>query len=303
MLAVELWFRIKSKLLLFQALLAMASFPSIAEVTPSRVYSEVKALHGALSKYSNTQASYPRMQILGAQPLHVYAMATALNEKLAILIDIAGLDSKSVGRPGFPEGNIEPKHVLELVKTIQSNFLLLAPDSGFRPSRVSNKAPTDVLRLILACNLIVDSMLKGTITPNYPYSLVSRLKTLLESLTEVKAPSFKSELYNKVLPAEVFIVAESISKILINTAHLTLKDKYPNKPYFNLLSNEDIRPVDVFTLTVFNWVLLMDITHYAEPPAANYIEVKKKSPADVYAVYQQVFYLTGYFLLSMHEFD
>lgn len=96
------------------------------------------------------------------------------------------------------------------------------------------------------------------------------------------------------------MVAESTLKIFITTAYLQFKTKYPNQPYYTPSNRAEIHPVDVFTLTVMNWALLMDITEGTMPDTFNWKDAEQQelTPAYVYAAYQQVIYLSSYFLLN-----
>ena len=140
-------------LLLFSSL----DVNAVEEITPSQVYSEARALEDAINKFSKSGSSrLDPIKLFDAKPLHVYAIATAVNEKVGILIDIEGLPE--IKRPNFPNENIQPKDVLQLIEVIQNNILKLKPEVEFKRVIVKGKSPSDVLRILVRINLLLDNL-------------------------------------------------------------------------------------------------------------------------------------------------
>jgi len=230
-------------------------------------------------------------------------MATALNEKVSILSDLE--DLPQIHRPDFPSEEIQPKHVLELVLAVQSNILKLKKFKGRTriPPIVRIKKPADVLRIIMACNIILDSLVHKKITPSYPFLMTQHLESILtDAIVQIGRVEPKSSFkrYNTVAPKDVFINAEIMYKTLTTTSHLKFNVDFPLRPYYLPYKENDIKPIHVFTVSVMNVVLLKDLLRRYG------LNVRKRdilplspniTPSHVYAAYEKILFLTRFFIM------
>ncbi|WP_435274407.1 hypothetical protein ACMAZF_14015 [Psychrobium sp. nBUS_13] len=83
----------------------LSALSAQAAVTPSDVYSRVKAIESVVKKLSsNKKERIESIKLIDAKPLHVYAIATALNEKVIMLNQ---LDNKPQHiRPDLPRASL-----------------------------------------------------------------------------------------------------------------------------------------------------------------------------------------------------
>ena len=276
------------------------------EVTPSHVYSRalvIKQVIDTLSK--NSKSNISPIELADAQPLHVYAITTALNEKLAILNVLAGLPS--IQPPAHPGEEIQPKHVLKLMNLVQRNLQMLVPDIKFRKKDVVGKRPADVLRILVSCHLSLDKLIEEQLTPKYPFLLVSQLKEVLTHAIEQTGhpvPKIPIHLYQGVKPKDVLVYAENMLKTLMGIAHLKYDVEYPSRPYYTPHDGKYTQPLHVFTVSSMNIVLLKDFirrqglqAHIGSREGATLVTGTDITPAHVYALYEEVLYLTSYFII------
>ena len=267
------------------------------------IYKEVLVIKKFFAKQATINRDRMEMlELSDVQPIHVYAMATTLNEKVAILNHLLGFPF--VTRPEFPKSDIAARHIHELVKAIQKNVKQLNSETTFQSIPVNGKDPVDVYRQIMACNLLVDTLLKNKVTPKYPLMMVQRLKEVLSYAmlqTEQNLPPSPLALYENVQPKDVFIVAENLLKLLMSSAHLKFQVNYPSRPYYVPQERHMIKPIHVFTITVVNMIILEDVIRRMElqiPKVANLPINVGITPAHVYSAYEEVSLLAHYFLLN-----
>lgn len=286
-------------LLLFTALKTNA----VNEVTPSQVFSEARALENAISKFSKNDSNRLNyMKLFDAKPLHVYAIATALNEKVAVLFDIKGLSGFK--RHNFPNENIQPKNVLLLIKVIQDNIQKLKPETEFKRIIVKGKSPRNVLRVLIKTNILLDNLIDKQFSTKHLYMMVQRLKTsLLYAIAQSgrKPPQSNFELFRNVEPKDLFVNAENMFKTLMNTTRLKFEIDYPEKPYYRPYDKSEIRPYHVFTITVMNMVLFNDLIRRYGIIQSNNVTLPVTSEmtlAHIYADYEKINFLTYFFIMK-----
>jgi hypothetical protein len=286
-------------------LLILCSFELYAsqEVTPNHVYQEALKLKVILYNTSDVKSELiQRIRIKSAQPLHVYAIASALNEKVAILNSIAGI--RSIIRPKFPASDIQPKHVLALVLAIQQNLLNLNPDNKLSSTSnsIKGKKPVDVLRIILACNLLIDRLIAKQLTPEHPMLIAERIKFTLSAAIKASKkvePDSQFAIYNNVEPRNVFANTEILFKTLSNTTLLRFNVNFPQRPFYLPDQESDIKPIHVFTVSTINEILLKDLIRRSGHPVETINTTKQHkntTPGHVYAAYEQILFLTRFFI-------
>lgn len=294
-------FRVKLINLFVMLTIVLYAQHASAVVTPSDVYSRVKALESVIKKISASKRQrIETIKLLDAKPLHVYAIATALNEKIIIL---NGMDKKDqILRPEFPNRDITPAQVLSLILAIEHNLKVLNPSSKFHQEPSNNRHPKDVLRLLVRCNLLIDSMLVNNILPQYPYQVVQQINQLLlqgitannKILSNISYP-----LYLNAKPVDVFVHVKNMFSSLMSAAHLKYDIDYPQRPYYRPYNERDIKPIHVFTVTVMNRVLLQDFMrrhHSKVNSSLNFKLMKSMAPANVYQQYEKALLLLQVYL-------
>ncbi len=273
---------------------------AVKEVTPSQVFSEARALENAINKFSKNESNrLNSMKLFDAKPLHVYAIATALNEKVGLLMDIEGLSD--IKRHAFPNEDIQPKNVLKLIKVIQSNIQKLKPETQFERKIVQGKSPRDVLRVLIRTNLLLDNLVDKTFSPKYLYTMVQQLKkNLMHAIVQSgrRLPKSNFALFSNVESKDLFVNAENMFKTLMNTTRLKFDQDYPERPYYSPYDKSEIRPYHVYTITVMNIVLFKDLIRRYDIPQYNNEKLTISSvvsPAHIYAEYEKVLYLMYFF--------
>ena len=286
-------------LLLFTTLEVSA----VEEVTPSQVFSEARALEDAISKFGKNESNrLNSIKLFDAKPLHAYAIATALNEKVGILIDIKGLSD--IKRHDFPNENIQPKNVLQLIKVIKGNIQKLKPETEFKQIIVKGKSPRDVLRVLIRINILLDILIDKQFPPKYLYMMVQRLKKKLTyaiAQSGRKQPKSNFELFSNVESKDLFVNAENMFKTLMNTTRLKFELDYPERPYYSPYERSEIRPYHVYTITVMNIVLFNDLIRRYGIPQYNNVNLPVSSgmtPAHIYAEYEKILFLTYFFIMQ-----
>jgi hypothetical protein len=286
-------------------LLLFCSFNLYAsqEITANHVYQEALKLKAFLYNTSDIKSELiQRIKISSAQPLHVYAIASALNEKVAILSSFTG--KNSIIRPKFPSSDIQPKHVLALVLAIQQNLLNLKTDNSLSSTSnsIKGKKPVDVLRIILACNLLIDRLIDKQLTPEHPMFIAERIKYTLSAAIKASnkvEPDSQFAIYNNVEPRNVFANAEILFKTLSNTTRLRFNVSFPQRPFYLPYQESDIKPIHVFTVSTINEILLKNLIRRSGYPVETTDTTKQRkntTPGHVYAAYEQILFLTRFFI-------
>lgn len=283
-------------LLLFTTLKVSA----VERVTPSEVFSEARALENAISTFSKKEINrLNSMKLFDAKPLHVYAIATALNEKVGVLMDIEGLSD--IKRHAFPNEDTQPKNVLQLIKVIQHNIQKLRPETQFERIIVHGKSPRDVLRVLIRTNLLIDNLVDKKFSPKYLYTMVQQLKkNLIHAIVQSgrRLPKSDYALFSNVESKDLFVNAENMFKTLMNTTRLKFDQDYPERPYYSPYDKSEIRPYHVYTITVMNIVLLKDLIRRYDIPQYNNEKLTISSvvsPAHIYAEYEKILYMMYFF--------
>jgi len=296
-------FKLSTPLSILLLLFTTFEVSAVEEVTPNQVFSEARALEDVVSKFSKNESNrLNSIKLFDAKPLHVYAIATALNEKVGILIDIEGLSG--VKRHDFPNENIQPKNVLQLIRVIQNNIQILKPETEFKRIIVRGKSPRDVLHVLIRINLLLDNLIDKELSTKYLYMMVQRLnKNLTYAIAQSgrKQPKSNFELFSKVESKDLFVNAENMFKILMNTTRLKFELDYPERPYYSPYDRSEIRPYHVYTITVMNIVLFNDLIRRYGIPQYNNVNLPAPSgmtPAHIYAEYEKILFLTYFFIMQ-----
>lgn len=298
-------FKFSTYLSILLLLFATLKVNAAEQVTPDQVFSEVRALESAINKLSKSNSKSIRLnsiRLFDAKPLHVYAIATALNEKIAILSDIEGF--ASIKRHNFPNESIEPKNVLQLIKVIQSNIQKLMPDIKFEGVIAKGKSPKDVLRVLVRINLLLDNLIDKHFSTKYLYAMVQRLKRdLTYAITQSgrTPPISNYELFNNVESKDLFFNAENMFKILMNTTRLKFDLDYPERPYYSPYDKSKIQPYHVYTITVMNIVLFNDLMRRHGIPQYDNRDssyFSKVTPAHIYVEYEKIMFLIYFFIMK-----
>ena len=281
----------------------LSALSAQAAVTPSDVYSRVKAIESVVKKMSaNKKERIESIKIIDAKPLHVYAIATALNEKVIMLNQ---LNNKSQHlRPNFPNKDITPAQVLELILAIEHNLKMFDINADFKIQLAKNKRPEDVLRALVRSNVLLDSLLDKKLLPSSPFSVVKQIEQLLTNqLSKQYSTLVKQQyaLYDDVKPNHVFVNAENMFNSLMSTTSLKYNIDYPGRPYYSPYDNKHIEPIHVFTITVMNRVLLQDLMRrqgHAYDVVYDYQSQRVIKPTHVYQTYEKALLLMRLYLLN-----
>ena len=281
----------------------LSALSAQAAVTPSDVYSRVKAIESVVKKMSaNKKERIESIKIIDAKPLHVYAIATALNEKVIMLNQ---LNNKSQHlRPDFPNKDITPAQVLKLILAIEHNLKMFDINADFKIQLAKNKRPEDVLRALVRSNLLLDSLLDKKLLPSSPFSVVKQIEQLLTNqLSKQYSTLVKQQyaLYGDVKPNHVFVNAENMFNSLMSTTSLKYNIDYPGRPYYSPYDNKHIEPIHVFTITVMNRVLLQDLMRrqgHAYNVVYDYQYQRVIKPTHVYQTYEKALLLMRLYLLN-----
>lgn len=283
--------------------MAAWSAPTYSRTTPSDVFSRIKAIESVINNVSkNKRQRIDTIKLLDAKPLHVYALATALNEKI-IMLNHSKQHRASI-RPAFPAIEITPSQVMTIMIAIEKNLKILSPSSLFTFKAFNNKQPKDVLRILIRCNLLLDTMLEPLLLPHYPYRVVLEISQLLTNALPDKQPSVhhkKFVLYPQVKPKDVFVNAENMFNTLMSSTYLKFNIQYPKKPYYAPYNEKNIKPIHVFTMTVMNRVLLKDFLRrngHLTTPQSSTDNLEKIKPAHVYQQYEKALLLLRYYLAT-----
>ncbi|MCG7530825.1 hypothetical protein MHM98_05565 [Psychrobium sp. MM17-31] len=281
----------------------LLSVDAQSTVTPSDVYSRVKAIESVIKKMSgNRKQRIATIKLIDAKPLHVYAIGTALNEKILILNEL-GNKSQYI-RPDFPSKDITPAQVLTLMLAIEHNLKLFNIEADFTSKVYKNKKPKDVLRVLVRCNLLLDNLLDKKILPSSPYRVVGQIEKLLTKAVQTDFPTVVKQqypLYNSVKPNDVFVNAENMFNPLMSATSLKFGIDYPSRPYYSPYNNKHIKPIHVFTITVMNRVLLQDLMRRQGQGYLiehNDTRIDGIEPANVYQRYEKALMLMRLYLLK-----
>lgn len=255
-------------------------------ITPNDVYAQVQELLRTIEEvYPSNLERINSVKIYGAKPLHAYALASALNEKVRLLM----VDDSRFIRPVFPYREITPGDVFNLVKVISKNITTGEPQLA-TTKKVTNKKPKDVLRLLTKCNLKLDALISAKLTPNYPLQQVQYINNILVQMfngANRDMPDLEQASFKAVTPEHVFSYAENLYRLLVNLGYLKFQIPYPRKPYYSPFDDSKTRPSNVFTLTVINTILLKDLSWRLNYSIKSQLPELQKNPVNPSVVYQQ----------------
>ena len=264
-----------------------------AAVTPTDVFIEAKALKNGLATLVNQRAGMSLLPLIdidvtGTKPHHVYAMAIALNEKLGVYMATKQINGFT--RSGPPKAKITPGDVHALVLIAQRNLATMASNLTLERHQAKDKKPADVLVEIIYANLWIDQLMDGKITPDYPFQITQMIQHELERLRQhanINPILVNPPTYAKATPGNVFNNAENFYRLLVLSDTMRNQVSNPNHTYDIRSSGTQVKPIHVFTLSVFNLYYLTVIEHrLGLTPNLTYPELKQSlTPADVFRQY------------------
>lgn len=279
----------------------LVSFKLTAQVTSNDVYSRIQAIENSIRNISDKKSvRIENIRLVKTRPLHVYAIATALNEKI-IILNLTERSDK-VLRPTFPFKNISPSDVLDLLKIVEKNLKIFNPDIQFFRKTFEGKQSEDVLRMLIRCNLLIDNILNKKVFPQHTYQIVKQINdVLINANTNEKRNviPLTYPFYENANPHDVFINAKNMFNTLMSSAHLKYNVQYPKRPYYNPYDDEEIKPIHIFTMTIMNRVLLQDYIYrngFKSFINTEITLVDNITPAHAYQEYDKALYLLRSYL-------
>lgn len=287
----------------FVCLVVLLSQASHA-VSPTDVFIEARALKNALASEVNQRIGPSLLPLIdidlqGAKPHHVYALSVAMNEKLGVYMGQNNIDGFNQLAP--VSGKISPDQVIEAVKVAQQNFSLIAPGTKFVRMTAKDKKPADVMQEISYANLWVDILLQGKVAPQYPYKVLETIEhelTLINRRLGVFLDAPSPMKYQDTKPQDVFRAGENFYRLLSLSDSMRFKVTNPSHPYDIPSSGVKVKPVDVYTISLFNLYYLNVVIQKMGLQTDQGYAPRLRSdikPADVLRKYQRVNYL----LMSM----
>jgi len=233
---------------------------SHAKTTPSDVYVEAKAIKIAFAQEVIKQKGVSLLPIInidlkGATPASVYAMGSVINYKLEIL-------AKSKNKPWayspFPNKKITPGHVKDVLLVVQKNITNIFGSSNFTRTTADGKKPADVMIELTYANLWLDKMMPF-VKPQYPYVALQMTEEIIESIAaenETAMFQLNPVMHKGITPNDVFINVTSTYNLLRNIKLIYSKQSSPSHPYNILSAKDKIKPLDIYTITIFNLFFL-----------------------------------------------
>ncbi len=280
-------------------LIVTFSIISLKAITPTDVFIEAKSIKLAIASMVNRDIGVSLLPVIdidlnGAKPANVYAMGSALNQKIRLqmlLKNIKGWSTKE-----YPNEKIAPKDVRELMFVIKDNLKKLDSSINFKQESASNKTPVDVMQELVFANLWMDKFLATKAKPMYPYQIVKKIEHEVEMVMDklgIQDEERYFEKYSKIIPRDVFIKAEVTYLTLAIFEKVKLGNENPLKPYDILSSKIDVKPIDVFTISVYilNYVYSLK-RNFDFKLDTNYSPKFEKNikPSDVFFLYDNVHY-------------
>jgi len=231
-----------------------------AKTTPSDVYTEAKAIKIAFAQEVIHQKGVSLLPIIdidlrGATPASVYAMGSVINYKLKIL---AKSKNKTWNYSPFPNKKITPKHVKDVLLVVQKNINNIFGNNNFIRTTVEGKKPADVMVQLTYANLWLDKIMPF-VKPQYPYVALQMTEEIIESIAsenEIAVFQLSPKLHANITPNDVFINVTATYNLLRNIKLIYSKQSSPSHPYDILSAKNKIKPLDIYTITIFNLFFL-----------------------------------------------
>lgn len=297
-----------SKLLVFFLyFFVFAAQASDAPITPTEVFIEAKALKNALAELATREKqklTIPQVDIdvSSAEPRHVYSMTAALNEKIGFYLSLKG--QKEYKRLSYPTEKITPGSVLNMVKVTQENLKAVHQDIPFQREPTKDKKPADVFRELTYANLWMDEFLQDASTPALTFRYLNALNSELDTIltqSGITPPTWNPARYDSVKPGEVFSSAGNFYRLLARFDGVHSGVSGINHPYNIPSSGILVKPIHVFTLTVFNLNFLYSVELKLGIKAASVALTDYKEglkPADIYQGYDLANAKLAYFIAN-----
>lgn len=267
------------------------------QFTPSHVYQRAEQLVREIqllreSKGISAQARDPGVQF-GKLPLHVFAKAVEVFEKVTALQLLNGLRPAQV--PRIETRNISPALVLGLVTEIHSELVKVKRQMGVRatirmPRLPEGKIPSDVYQNLWKASFALDGLIPP-LTPGHVYrhgnyvlgelrQIAAAMGTTLDSVPLAKAPD------RKVTPRDVLVESyKNLYRVGAIERKIGITPFAP--PAFPIGKITPSDPFDATSMLLAELVRVktkLGVTaNYQLRPLPN-----KKSPADVFVLVTQV---------------
>jgi hypothetical protein len=252
-----------SKGLLIILLIATISH---AKVTPSEVFQEAKAIKIALAQHVVQTKGVSLLPIIdidlkGATPSSVYALGSALNFKLMILADTKNKPWKAVN---FPNTKITPKQVKDLLLVVQQNLQSLLGNVTFERQKAQGKKPADVAQELTFANQWLDKIMPF-VKPQYPLAILEKTERFLDLIlrnNQINIATANPMLHKSIKPKDVFLNVTATYNLLRNLKLAYAKESSAVHPYNILSATNNIKPLDVYSVSLFNLFYLYSLGTY-----------------------------------------
>lgn len=244
-----------------------------AKVSPSEVFEEAKAIKIALAKEVVQTKGVSLLPVIdidlkGATPSSVYALGSALNFKLMI---IAKNQNKPWKTAVFPHKKITPKEVKELLLVVQDNLTHLFDNVTFEKQTVQGKKPSDVALQLTYANQWLDKIMPF-VKPQYPLAILEKTQMYLNRVLQnhnIPTSNINAQLRSKIKPKDVFVNITASYNLLRNLKRVHANESSAVHPYNILSATSNIKPLDVYSLSVFNLFYLYSLGSEFKTHSAN----------------------------------
>ncbi len=263
-------------------------------VTPAEVYQSVAVLRGEVNlirlEMGKPVVEPPIIQVRNAAPREVYFEAISLFQKANRLgVEITG---EQVEEPVMAKGELEPGHVLKVVKESLKRLALVKaelniPEETKEPPVEENIDPSQVFNAIMSANRELNQLLDRRFAPGDVFLQVSvaiayAARLLDEPEGQLSTPPPPPPLERRKRPADVYrglvVSFESIRKIGELSGVEMLSFKVDEE---QLIKAEPNDVYDMATLMVAELAYLHSLRSNARPPRKAYYP-GSKLPSEVF---------------------
>jgi hypothetical protein len=232
-----------------------------AKITPTDVFKEAKSIKMALAAEVTKEKGASILPVIdidlhGATPSSIYALASALNYKLMIY---AKSKNKTWKSAKFPNNvKIKPADVRNVLLVVKDNMVNIFGISKFILNDAKNKKPADVGVQLTYANQWLDKIMPF-VKPQYPMAMLEKTEKTIDRilansnvvLSKITPPKHKG-----MKPKDVFINVASSYNLLRNLKLVYSKEQSAKHPYDVLSATNKIKPLDIYTITTFNLFFL-----------------------------------------------
>lgn len=246
-----------NKIIIILILLSSVGF---AKVNPSGVFVEAKAIKIALASLVVKEKGVSLLPVMdidlkGSTPSSVFALAATLNVKLEVY---AKAKNKTWKAAVFPNKNIVPSDVRNILLVVKENIKNIFVLKKFSQYPVEHKTPADVMIELTYANQWLDKIMPS-IKPQYPFEILKRTEYMLDIIFKkynIEAFETMVKTHSKITPNDVFINLTATYNLLRNMKLVKSAQGSSTHPYNILSASNKIKPLDIFTLSIFNLYFL-----------------------------------------------